>query len=106
MADTNKKIIFTVKERTKVDFKLQLQYDGMTQVKFFNAILDGYIGKDPDLHNYLSNFKKEKKIQSGEQRRRIKDNIKNAKKVENKFALADDEVENIFDILEQEHPDL
>ncbi len=51
MADTNKKIIFTVKERTKVDFKLQLQYDGMTQVKFFNAILDGYIGKDPDLHN-------------------------------------------------------
>ena len=31
---------------------------------------------------------------------------KERKSTINKFALEDDEVENIFDILEQEHPDL
>ena len=33
-------------------------------------------------------------------------NIKKASETKNKFALGDDEVENIFDILEKEHPDL
>ena len=33
-------------------------------------------------------------------------NIKDAGSVRNKFALGDEEVENIFDILEKEHPEL
>jgi len=33
-------------------------------------------------------------------------NIKKASETKNKFDLGDDEVENIFDILEKEHPDL
>ena len=32
--------------------------------------------------------------------------MKDRQSTKNKFALEDEEVENIFDILEQEHPDL
>ena len=40
------------------------------------------------------------------QRARIEKDTEESKQTKNLFALDDDEVENIFDILEQEHPDL
>ena len=106
MIEKKTKIMFTVTERIKADFKLPLQYDSLTQVKFFRSIMEGYIGKDPNLMIYISKFKKHNSIQNNEQRNKIMTNIKKASETKNKFALEDDEVENIFDILEKEHPDL
>ena len=106
MADGKAKIMFTVTDRTKADFKLQLQYDNLTQVKFFRSLMEGYISKDPDLMIYINKFKKQNSVQNNVQRKKIMTNIKKASETKNKFALGDDEVENIFDILEKEHPDL
>ena len=106
MADGKAKIMFTVTQRTKADFKLQLQYDSLTQVRFFRSLMEGYINKDPDLMIYINKFKKENSVQNNQQRKKIMTNIKKATEVKTKFALGDDEVENIFDILEKEHPDL
>ncbi len=106
MSEKKTKIMFTTLERVKAEFKIRLQYDSLTQVKFFNAIMDGYINKDPNLMAYLNTFKKGNAIQSREQVKKVENNMKEAKKVKNLFSLEDDEVENIFDILEKEHPDL
>jgi hypothetical protein len=106
MTEPKTKIMFTVTERTKADFKLQLQYDSLTQVKFFRSLMEGYINKDPDLMTYIQKFKKQNSIQNNIQRNKIMTNIKKSNNIKNKFALGDDEVENIFDILEKEHPDL
>jgi len=106
MTEPKTKIMFTVTERTKADFKLQLQYDSLTQVKFFRSLMEGYINKDPDLMTYINKFKKQNSIQNNEQRKKIMTNIKKATETKQKFALEDNEVENIFDILEKEHPDL
>ena len=102
MTDGKTKIMFTVADRTKADFKLQLQNDSLTQVKFFRAIMEGYINKDIDLTTYLNRFKKQNGIQNIAQRDKIIRNIKKRDEIKNKFALGDDEV----DILEKEHPDL
>jgi hypothetical protein len=106
MTEEKSKIMFTVTRRIKADFKLQLQYDSLTQVKFFSALMDGYINKDSDLMTYINKFKKQNSVQNNEQRKKIMTNIKKAAKIKTKFALDDGEVENIFDILEKEHPDL
>jgi hypothetical protein len=106
MSDKKSKIIFTLPERKKVDLKLQLQYDNLTQVKFFTSIVDGYINKESSLMEYINKFKKQNSIQNNEQRKKISGNIKKAQQVKNKFSLEDSEVENIFDILEKEHPEL
>jgi|TARA_R110000824_G_scaffold52075_2_gene144806 hypothetical protein len=106
MTDGKSKIMFTVTERTKADFKLQLQYDSLTQVKFFRALMEGYVNKDPDLMVYINKFKKENSVQNNEQRKKIMTNIKKTTDTKSKFNLGDEEVENIFDILEKEHPDL
>jgi hypothetical protein len=106
MAELNKKISFSMLESEKVEFKIRLQYDNLTQIKFFKAIVRGYLEKDEDLYNFINKFKKENVIQSKEQRKKIMTNIKQATDIKSKFALDDNEIENIFDILEQEHPDL
>ena len=106
MAEKEKKVIFTVAENDKAKFKVQLQYDSLTQVKFFRALMEGYINKDPELMVYINKFKKSNSIQNNTQRKKTMTNIKEAKAVKTKFALGDEEVENIFDILEKEHPEL
>jgi hypothetical protein len=106
MTEKKTKVMFTVSERTKADFKLQLQYDSLTQVKFFRALMEGYINKDPELMVYINKFKKSNSIQNNTQRKKTMTNIKEATVVKTKFALGDEEVENIFDILEKEHPEL
>ena len=106
MAEKKTKVMFTVSERTKADFKLQLQYDSLTQVKFFRALMEGYINKDPELMVYINKFKKSNSIQNNPQRKKTMTNIKEAKITKTRFALGDEEVENIFDILEKEHPEL
>ena len=106
MTEKKTKVMFTVSERTKADFKLQLQYDSLTQVKFFRALMEGYINKDPELMVYINKFKKSNSIQNNTQRKKTMTNIKEATVVKTKFALGDEEVENIFDILEKEHPEI
>ena len=106
MNDTNTQIMFTVTKRAKADFKIQLQYDSLTQVKFFRAVMEGYLNKDPDLIAYLNRFKEQNSIQNATQRKRTETNIKQAKETKKQFALGDEEVDSIFDILEKEHPDL
>jgi hypothetical protein len=106
MTNCNKKISFSITESEKVELKIQLQYDNFTQIGFFKAIIKGYLEKDKDLYTFINKFKKENRIQSKEQRNKIMKNIKEATEIKSKFALNDDEVENIFDILEQEHPEL
>jgi hypothetical protein len=106
VTSSNKKISFSVSEAEKIEFKIQLQYDNFTQIKFFKAIIKGYLEKDADLYTFINKFKKENRIQSKEQRKKIMKNIKEANEIKSKFALDDKEIESIFDILEQEHPEL
>jgi hypothetical protein len=102
----NKKVSFMMSESQKVDFKIRLQYDGLTQTKFFKYIVDAYIEKDEDLYRFINKFKKDKSVQTVQERKTIKKNFEAAKETKKSFLLGDEEVENIFDILEKEHPDL
>lgn len=102
----NKKVSFMMSESQKVDFKIRLQYDGLTQTKFFKYIVDAYIEKDEDLYRFINKFKKDNSVQTVQERKTIKKNLEAAKETKKSFLLGDEEVENIFDILEKEHPDL
>ena len=85
MSEKKVKIMFSVSERTKADFKIRLQYDSLTQVKFFNSIMEGYLQKDEDLMKYMNKFKKNNTIQNNEQRIKIEKNIQKAKETKIKF---------------------
>ncbi len=106
MTDKTKKIIFTIPENDKVKFKVQLQYDSLTQAKFLRGMIEGYINKDIDFMKFVAKIKGDEKTQSKPHLKRVEKNLQQISQTQNKFALEDDEVENIFDILEKEHPEL
>jgi len=106
MTEKTKKIIFTIPENDKAKFKVQLQYDSLTQAQFLRGMIDGYINKDGDFMNFVSKLKGTHKFQSQAQIKKVKKNLEDITVTKKKFALGDDEVENIFDILEVEHPEL
>jgi len=104
--EKTKKIIFTIPANDKAKFKVQLQYDSLTQVKFLRGMIEGYINRDEDFMNFVAKIKKDTKSQGGVQLKKVEKNLAEMKKTKGTFALEDDEVESIFDMLEREHPEL
>jgi adenine C2-methylase RlmN of 23S rRNA A2503 and tRNA A37 len=106
MTEKVKKVIFSIPENDKAKFKVQLHYDSLSQRQFLEGIIEAYTENDPHFMNFIATLKEKLHVQSKPQLAKAQRNKKDAKETKDKFALGDDEVENIFDILEQEYPDL
>ena len=106
ISDKLKKIVFSVRENDKVQFKIQLHADGLSQRQFFHNVIQSYIEKDEHLMKYIEHLKIKLESQSKANINKTRKNLADIRAVKDEFALGDDEVESIFDILEQEHPDL
>lgn len=102
----DKKIIFYDNDKRHADLKVRLQHDGFTQSAFFRMMITGYLSKDADLLAFIDNYKQENKIQSGVQRKKTNKMIEEGQKNEEAHGLRESEVENIFDLIAKEHPEL
>jgi len=104
--DKTKRIVFESTTNKHAQLKVRLQYDSMTQAEFFRCLIEGYLAKDERLLEYLQDYR----ISQGkDSKRNAKYRKKDKQKAEdllNKFGIADDELENIFDLIEEEFPDL
>jgi hypothetical protein len=104
--EDRKKMMFWESPKRQADLRIRLQYDGFTQSHFFRAIITGYLEKDENLLRYLDEYKGKHLSQGINKRKHIKKNILIGKETENKFALDDNEIEDIFDIIAEEFPEL
>jgi len=101
-----KKFMFYDSSKRQADFRIRLQYDGMNQSDFFRAMLTGYLEQDPNVLAFLDSYKQKKQVQGINKRQASKAMLNKGEQTKKKFALGEDDIENIFDILEKEHPDL
>tara|TARA_R110000787_G_scaffold42714_1_gene104952 strand:+ start:123 stop:464 length:342 start_codon:yes stop_codon:yes gene_type:complete len=104
----NKKVIFYDSDKRYADLKIRLRHDGISQAHFFRAIVTGYLMQDGDVLAYVNKLKASKNIgnRSKKSIKREKELINNGKERLDKLALGEEEIENIFDILEKQNPDL
>jgi len=86
--------------------KIRLQYDSITQSEFFRALVTGYLGKDPRILDYLYEWREINKTYSKTKRAKSESLLRKGKALEEKFGLSDGELESIFDLIEESHPDL
>ncbi len=102
----DKRISFMDTDKRNADLMIRLKHDGLTKTKFFRAILTGYLERDHIIINFVESLKESSGAQSKKKSKIVKD--LEEKRIENKrkFGLEESEIENIFDILEKEHPDL
>jgi uncharacterized protein YeeX (DUF496 family) len=98
----NKRVVFTENDHRHAQLVLKLKHDGMRQSDFFRSIITGYIAGDDRIQDYVaevSSLSKDRKAKSRKLREAGKQNVKD-------FGFTDGEIENIFDLIEEEHPDL
>ena len=96
-----KKVVFYDSPDQHARLLIQLFYDKLKQGEFFRAMIEGYVSGDEDLFNFIQNYK----LRAGKnktQRKVVMKERKKQKELESKFALDPSEVEDIFDILEEE----
>tara|TARA_R110000796_G_scaffold248539_2_gene375386 strand:- start:340 stop:681 length:342 start_codon:yes stop_codon:yes gene_type:complete len=104
----NKKVVFYDSDKRFAELKIRLQHDGVSQAQFFRGIVTGYLMQDGDVLSYVDKLKASKNI-GNRTKKSIKEErelINTGKEQSNKLALGDEEIENIFDILEKQNPDL
>ena len=101
---TGKRILFYDTDKRHAELKIKLQYDGLTQSEFFRAIVTGYLEDDPTMIEYVGAYKEEYGRQSKRQQKVVEKEMNESKSTESVFAK--DELNNIFDIIERENPEL
>ncbi len=102
-----KKVVFYDTDKRHADLKIRLHYDGLTQSHFFRSMITGYLEKDAAMMDYITRLKESDGIHSVKKRKDSESLIEKGEVLKNKFAIFEDsEVENIFDLIEKEHPDL
>ena len=87
----NKRIIFTDTDHRHAQLTLKLKNDGMTQAKFFRALITGYLSDDERIRDYIvdvGDLSKQKKQRNVNLRER-------GKEITRELGLSNDQVENI-----------
>ena len=104
----NKKVVFYDSDKRFAELKIRLQHDGISQAQFFRGIVTGYLMQDGDVLSYVDKLKASKNIgnRSNKSIKEERELINTGKEQLDKLALDDEEIENIFDILEKQNPDL
>jgi uncharacterized protein YeeX (DUF496 family) len=98
----NKRIIFTDTDHRHAQLTLKLKNDGMTQAKFFRSLITGYLSDDDRIRDYVmdsGDLSKQRKQRNIKLREKGKQNIQD-------LGLSSDQLENIFDLISEEFPDL
>ena len=102
----DKRISFMDTDKRNADLMIRLKHDGLTKTKFFRAILTGYLERDTNIVEFITDTKLKNGYQS-QAKAKIVEKLENEGAIrKSKLGLDNTEIENIFDILEKEHPDL
>lgn len=102
----DKRVSFMDTDKRIADFLIRLKHDGLTKTKFFRALLTGYLDRDEDIVSFVERYKSSSKSQSSNKSAIVHHLEKGGQETKSKFGLDDGEIQDIFDILEKEHPDL
>jgi hypothetical protein len=104
--DKNKRIVFEESTHKHAQLKIRLEYDSLSQAEFFRCLIDGYLNKDTKIIKFIEEYKQEKGKGSKRNNKYRKKDTQKGDELLEKFGIKDSELENIFDLIEEEFPDL
>jgi len=104
----DKQILFLETEKRHADLKVKLKTYGISQSEFIRGCISGLLNDDEEFLPYFFKLLEEKSyIKSSKNRSKNKEMInKGLSTLNEDFSLKESEIENIFDIIEKDHPDL
>lgn len=101
-----KKVQFEDTDIRHAQLKIKLERESISQAEFFRACLTGMINDDPDFVKYIRKYKDAKSIGRKRDAKILNKEDKASDDLMQKFGIKDSELDNIFDLIAEEHPDL
>ena len=105
-AKDTKKFTFYAKDKLHAKFKIRMQYHSLTQSEFLRACVQAVVEKDPMMEMFIDHYKEANNRHSKKQRDQIKKDSGKSQEILNDFGLGDGDIDNIFDIIAEEHPEI
>ena len=100
-----KVIMFATNDKDHADLKIRLYYNGLGQGDFFRLVIASVLENDENMLELIEKFKEQKNVSKAKRAIVTKARTR-AKNIKSQFKLDEDDIENIFDILEKEYPEL
>ena len=103
----NSILSFSLNSKLHENLKIRLYYDQIkTQSEFFRYCVESYLEQDPLFMAFLDDYKINKKVQSKKRANKSRKLRESGEQLLKELALTEEEIENIFDILEEDLPEL
>lgn len=102
----NKRIVFRENDQVHAKLRIRLNYDGIKQSDFFRACIAAYLDENEEFEGFVESLKSEKSRLSKNKRAKSRKLKQQGKELASKMALNSNEIENIFDMIEEEHEGL
>tara|TARA_R100000995_G_scaffold70392_1_gene38958 strand:+ start:103 stop:435 length:333 start_codon:yes stop_codon:yes gene_type:complete len=103
----NSILSFSLNSKLHENLKIRLYYDQIkTQSEFFRYCVESYLEQDPLFMAFLDDYKINKKVQSKKRANKSRKLRETGEQLLKELALTEEEIENIFDILEEDLPEL
>jgi hypothetical protein len=100
---SQKKIVFVDNDHRHAKLLIKLRHDGMRQSEFFRSIITGYIEGDERIQQYVYDASTQSKVRKLKSKKLFEKGKKSLKEHEN---LSETDVESLFDLIAEEHPEL
>ena len=105
--DDHSVLSFSLDSKLHENLKIRLFYDEIkTQSEFFRYCVESYLRQEPLFMAFLDDYKINKKIQSKKRVTKSRQLRASGENLLRDMSLTDDDIENIFDILEEDLPEL
>jgi len=105
--DDHSVLSFSLNAKLHENLKIRLFYDEIkTQSEFFRYCVESYLDQDALFVAFLDEYKINKKVQSKVRTLKSKKLRSAGNKLMEELALTEEDIQNIFDILEEELPEL
>jgi hypothetical protein len=98
----DKRIVFTDTDHRHAQLLVRLKTDGMKQSQFFRSLITGYIEQDDRLVSFFDDIKEQSIDRKNKSNKLRKKGIQNM----NEAGFSNDQIEDIFDLIAEEYPEL
>jgi len=88
------------------DLALKLREENLTQTGLFRFFIFGYLKDEPNIRKAVDKYIQEQKLVKPDKLKTHKRSILRGKTIEKNFNLTEEDVEHLYDILEQEMGDI
>jgi hypothetical protein len=108
MTEIDSKLTVDVGQKKKADMRIKLHYHGLTMGAFIRGAIDAYVSGDEKFFEWFGHFRAQHSKYSGSKTSLSKIEAEEALASEtmDTFGIGDKELDDIFDIIAEEHPDL